>query len=177
MNVDIFLDQDEATRARLERIFAVYPELFQIRWHSAAEAERYMQLYLASLPLDYTTGHGVAGEVSPGVDTYQSYGYSGYYQDDLTPPQFPALALFDRLALVPSHGGPPRQIRPGVWAAPFETEELLRGAFHQALEAAFAELREAHVQLRATHLGLLELPNAARLLQVTPVALHRALRR
>lgn len=174
MNVDVFLDQDEATRACFERIFAAYPELFQVRWHSADEAERYTQLYLASLPLDYTTGHGVAGEPSRGVDTYQSY---GYYQDELTPQQFPALALFDRLALIPSHGGPPRLIRPDVWAAPFEAEELLRGAFHQALEAAFAELREAYVQLRATHLGLLELSNAARLLQVTPVALHRAVRR
>jgi hypothetical protein len=171
MNIDVFLNDDAATRARLERVLSAYPDYFHIRWHAQDASAHYAQLYHASLPLDATTGHG------PTVDASAGYGAYGYYGTDPLPLQFPAVALFDRLALLPAGGGPPRLLRPGVWEVAFAAEDLLRAAVHQALEAALAELREAYVQLRATRSGILELPAAARLLRVTPTALHRALRK
>lgn len=170
MNVDVFLN-DDATRARLEQVFTAYPGLFQIRWHSAEASTHYAQLYHASLPLDATTGHGPAVERRAGYSSY------GYYGSEPTSQPLPALALFDRLALLPAAGSPPRLLRPGVWEVPFHSEDLLRAAFHQALAAALLELREAYRQLRATRPGILELRTAARLLQVTPAALRRALQK
>jgi len=174
MNVDIFLDENEATQARVERVLSAYPELFHVRWHAADASARFVQLYLASLPLDATTGHTRSGELSAAEAAYGGY---GYYAGEPTPVRRPALALFDRLALLSAGGGLPHPIRPGVWEVSFQVDDLLRAAFHQALEAAFAELRESYAQLRATQPGILELPAAARLLQVTPTALRRALRR
>jgi hypothetical protein len=171
MNVDVFLDESSGTRARLERILSAYPDLFQIRWHAPGSHARFAQLYHASLPLDASTGHG------PAESGHAGYGAYGYYGGEPLLQPLPALALFDRLALLPASGGPPRNLRPSVWEVPFPAEDLLRAAFHQALEAALAELRAAYVQLRATHPGILELPAAAALLQVTPAALRRALRK
>jgi len=174
MNVDVFLDECDATPVRIERVLSGYPGYFQVRWRGAGASALYTSLCLASLPLDASTGHTLADDATPAAYSYSTY---GYYGGEPSPLLLPAIALFDRLALLPSDGGPPRCLRPGVWEAPFRSEDLLRGAFHQALEAAFAELREAYAQLRATHPGILELPAAARLLQVTPTALHRALRK
>lgn len=174
MNVDVFLDKCNATTDRIEPVLSAYPGYFHVRWHALEASALYTSLYLASLPLDATNGHTLADDGTPAAYSYGAY---GYYAGEPAPLQLPAIGLFDRLALLPSNAGPPRCLWPGVWEAPFRSEDLLRGALHQALEAAFAELREAYAQLRATHPGILELPTAARLLQVTPTALHRALRK
>jgi hypothetical protein len=174
MNVDVFLDQSSATRPPIERALSAYPDLFHVRWHSADSLACYTQLYIASLPLDPTTGHVLVGEGTPPTEPYASYGYYSGIPISL---HLPALALFDRLALLPSEGGPPRQLRPGVWEVPFVVQDLFRAALHQSLEAALAELRQAYAQLRAARPGILELPAAAHLLHVTPAALHRALRK
>lgn len=148
MNVDVFLDAQGTGRAAVKRVLAAYPEQFTIRWHPATDTVRYLQLYHASLPLDASTGHSLAGE---GGDRDAGYGSYGYYGAEEREIRLPAMALFDRLALIHISGGPPRLLRPGVWEVPFTVEDLLRGAFHQALTAARAELREAHSRFRLTH--------------------------
>jgi hypothetical protein len=141
MNVDVFLDAQGTGRAALERVLAAYPGQFTVRWHSGTDTAHYLQLYHASLPLDATTGHSLAGE---GGDRNAGYGCYSYYGGTAVEVRLPALALFDRLALVHVPGGPPRPLRPGVWEVPFTVEDLLRGAFHQALTAARAEFRSIH---------------------------------
>ena len=60
---------------------------------------------------------------------------------------------------------------------PSPPDDVLRAAFHQALEAAFAEVRESYANLRECRGGVLLNAAAAALLHVTPAALDRALRR
>lgn len=174
MNVDIFVYPDDPAAKSLARVLAPYSSLLRVAWHASESSERYQQLLLASMPLDAGTGHTIGGE--PTHPREMSYGYYGAYGQPAGTAPLPAVAVYDRMALLPSSGGPPRQVRPGVWTVPFHVEDLVRAAFHQALEAALAEVREAHGRLLTLQPGLLHEP-AATLLQVRPEALDRALRR
>lgn len=174
MNVDVFVHPDNSAVGSIGRVLAPYGDLLRVTWHGPESGSRCQQLLLASFPLDASTGHTVSGEAPDRSE--MSYGYYGAYGSGGTYADYPAVAIFDRMALLASSGGPPRQERSGVWSVPFGVEDLLRAAFHQALEAAFAEVREAHERLRATRPALMH-DAAAALLQVTPAALDRALRR
>lgn len=164
MRVDVFLrGRDAPLRPGIERVLAHYAGLLEVRWHGPEAGALYEALRLASLPLDASTGHGSAGP-----DPYAGYRPSGARY-------LPAIAVHSRLALVDAPGGPAREVRPRVWEVPFRREEVLLAAFHRALEAAAAEVREAHRRLRERRPDLSE-ASAARLLEVTPPMLRRATR-
>jgi hypothetical protein len=173
MNVDVFLPYDPAPQPVIERLLVSYANLVRVRWHGPDAGGLYRQLCLASFPLDASTGHSGPGE-QPGLAN--SYGYYGYGGEDHGV-ALPAIAIFDRLAIVPAIGGEPKQVRQGVWTTPFQNEQLLRGSLHQALEAAFTELREAHRALTARRGAPIRDEAAAVMLDVNVSALRRALYR
>lgn len=177
MNVDVFVSPGDPAASAIARVLEPYTPLFRVRWHGSESEGWHRQLLLASFPLDASSGHTVHGETSTRGGAPYGYGYYGGYSSGASFVATPAIALFDRLALITSTGGPPQQIRPGVWLAPFKVEDVLRAAFHQALEAAFAEVRESYSNLRSVRGGVLLNEAAAALLHVTPAALERALRR
>lgn len=178
MNVDIFTAPGQGFESSISRVVQPYQDLLRIRWHGPDSEGWYRQLLLASYPLDASSGHTTQGEATgQGGEGYGYYGGYGSYGSGAGAVMYPAIAIFDRLAMVPSTGGPPQQIRPGVWSAPFKVDDVLRAAFHQALEAAFAEVRESYANLRECRGGVLLNEAAAALLHVTPAALDRALRR
>lgn len=177
MNVDVFVSPHDPAGGAIARVLEPYGDLFRVRWHGPGSEGWHRQLLLASFPLDASSGHTVRGEAPSRAGAGYGYGCYGAYPAGSGPVVVPAIAIFDRLALLASAGGPPQQIRPGVWLAPFKVEDVLRAAFHQALEAAFAEVRESYANLRASRSGVLLNDAAAALLHVTPAALERALRR
>ncbi|MGV3720050.1 MAG: hypothetical protein ACO1SX_03990 [Actinomycetota bacterium] len=177
MNVDVFVTPDDPAGRAISRVLEPYGDLFRVRWHGSGSEGWHRQLLLASFQLDASSGHTVQGEAPSRAGAGYGYGYYGAYSTGSGAVVLPAIAVFDRLALIASTGGPPQQIRPGVWLAPFKVEDLLRAAFHQALEAAFAEVRESYANLRASRGGVLLNDAAAAMLHVTPAALERALRR
>ena len=170
MNVEVFLPENGALRSSLEGVLAAYPGLFRVRWLDATDAERHLELLLASLSIDAATGHGEPDE--DGDADYAGYGYVGPATDT----RLPAIAMYDRLALVTSSGGPPRRLRAGAWEAPLHFETVLRPAFHLALEDALSQLRADYARMRALSPRGLNERLAAEHLGVTEAALRRALR-
>jgi hypothetical protein len=171
MNVNVFLPEDGSLRASLERVLSAYPGLFRVRWLGPADGESHLELLLASFPLDEATGHGARGEGD--AADYAGYGYLAPAAES----RLPAIAIYDRLALVTATGGPPRRLRPGVWEAPLHLESVLRPAFHLVLEDALAQVRHDYARLRLLSPRGLDERSAAERLGVTREALRRALRR
>jgi hypothetical protein len=173
MNLYVFLPSGSLLRPRLERVFDAYPGLFTVRWHGPGDTELLTELLLASLPLDETTGHGTPTEPGSPSEGYGGYGYSGTVVGLV----WPAIALYDRLALVDGGGGPPRRLRPGLWEASFQLDAALRPAFHRAVEDALAEVRGDHAALMALAAVRMDEADAASALGITREALRRALHR
>lgn len=174
MNLEVFLPPDaDELRALVSETLALYPELFRIRWHASVDPERYHRLRLASLPLDDGTGHTLDGEPAAGALPGDVYAYYGGYAA-AGEIELPAIAIFDRMALLPGSGGPPRRERPGVWRVNFQVGRLLLAALHQALEEALSELREARGNLETLAEPERTEEEIRLLLDVTAEALRRA---
>lgn len=180
MDLDLFLppNHPEANPA-LNSLGARYPGLFRERRHSSRDP-LFTRYWLASLPLDGTTGHWLAGdrpaaEITAGYGSYGSPYPSPTGYETILGPDLPAVALWNRIVLVPAEAGAPARLRPGLYRAPFHHPALLRAAFHRALEETLGELRTAYAALLRRYPGPCAAADAARLLGVTEAALRRAL--
>ncbi len=167
MDVDIFLnDPNPRLGATLEEVLRGYPELFRVRWHPRSEPELYQQLYLASYPLDLCSGHPLEAD-----EPCEATGYLiGYGEPELAMP--PAVALFNRLALLDAPGGV-KELRAGVWTAAFTEPETLRAGFYRAFQDALRALTAADQALLSRCPDLSD-TDAAHQLEVTIAALRRA---
>lgn len=169
MDVDIFLNENEPRLPFvLEEVLRGYPDLFRVRRHPRPEPEIYQQLHLASFPLDVDSGHPLeADEPCEAHGDVLGYGYG-----EIHPEMPPAVALFNRLALVDAPGGV-KQVRPGVWSVAFLEPETLRAGFYRAFQDALRALAAADRALLGRCPELSD-TDAALQLEVTVAALRRA---
>ena len=161
MNAHLYLP-DPRRRPALEALLAPYGNSLRQHWLGPGDEDEAAALCIAA-----------RGESVDGATGYDGYGYRPFPP----PGQDRAfIALYDRAVVAEGPAGPLRVGPDGIWVVGFDNLPILRGALHQAWEAALDLVaRDAGAILeRHPESGL---DDMAEWLEVRPEALRRALRR